>query len=590
MFPPFPILEELEDFFREDLSSVRILFSALPARYGAHATVLAGDIHLHPRTIASPWLLAHECAHLVQARRGRWRKERAAALEIEADEKANRFLGRHYPAIAMAPPRPCGTLLPRHPDAPPCAIWRWNGIAWVPVSATKNPQPNVPGFFIGQEYNDENGMYGVPPSPQEDLQHALEVPRGFGLDSQVEKARFVINLSTLMKNRQTFKGIIDRGNKTLEECCNITFFKGVLRCLDCVGVDVPVKFQFLQSLRATGSFSHETWVISVNREMIMRFLNTASEDEAKNLLVSIADSLYHESRHCEQVFRILQFMAGCGFPKAKIMEITDVPQQVVDLAWMNPLHLPATGWNPEALYAMRWFQSFFGVNAAARRQTLRDMQKVGLMLDTWRGMLYATKLQRSLGAFSGLKADEEVKRLTSGVMLLQDEYDVCDEEYRALAEEMDAWDVGGSVGSAMSGGNMQAFQTIGQHFEIGAAMGTGNNCLLDTLYQLANGITVSRPQNIETIRQVLVHAGFVVKGQMLDIYGAEGAQLLQALNIRIQVIQIIGGVAFAHPVIIGTGGPLHYVLHSGMHFVPLRPKGPQLATLQNSIFQIFKRR
>ncbi len=590
---PRPLIMRLEAFFQAELESVRLIRSNLPQLHGAHSLAWKGNIHVAPRTPVSAWLVAHEIAHVLQQRDGRWKGGGLAQmldLELEADEAAARFVNSYESALNAPPFRPARALTREYLRDVPCAIWRWNGRAWVPVAPTRNAPPRAPGFFVGQEYNDENGLYGIPPNPQRDLSNALALPDGFGLDSPIEKRRFVANMGAFLGAHDRLTRLLSTGRK-LEELCDATIFKALRRALDGGGGGCPVRFELIQSLSNAGSFSYTTWSISINRAFLEKFLASPDMQTRVSMVIELADTLYHEARHCEQVFRILRFLAGAGFERQRIAEITDAPQSVIGTACTTPLKLPAIGWTPAALQAMRWYHSFFGENAMSRRNTLRDAGQAERERATWMGALTATVLSKSGKIGAELREIEDrIKDQKSMVAFLDQWKDVLDDDYRELAEEADAWRIGGEIAGLMRL-NDEVMRTIAEYFEIGSATGVGNNCLLDTLYQLANNTTVSSQNNVDTMRQNLVETGIVLPGQMLDIYGAEGAHLLNALNMRIQVIQIVGGVAFAHPVVIGTGGPLHYVLHMGQHFVPLRLKPSQFQlTFQGKIFTTFKRR
>lgn len=109
---------------------------------------------------------------------------------------------------------------------------------------------------------------------------------------------------------------------------------------------------------------------------------------------------------------------------------------------------------------------------------------------------------------------------------------------------------------------------IDMEFHIGRASGSGNNCLLNTLYQLANNTTDENENLVDEMRDVLNTLGMAENSEMIDLYGGTGQQLAQEFNIRIQAYEIHGGNIIVHP-ILGTGGPVVRLLHAGHHFVPL---------------------
>ena len=125
----------------------------------------------------------------------------------------------------------------------------------------------------------------------------------------------------------------------------------------------------------------------------------------KNVMAGMADSIYHESRHAEQWYRIARLRAGEGLTANQLEKDLFIPGYIASAAFADPLK-PL---GPEArrvrsrqaveLYdqslkeAKDWYASVYGPGAAHREEVLGD---------------------------------------------IDNRYD----EYRALAEEVDAWAVG----------------------------------------------------------------------------------------------------------------------------------------------------
>ena len=94
----------MEEFFRRDLSSIRIHFSSLPERFGAMAFTHGTDIYLVPvwgklTSYEQLFLLGHELAHVVQqwkssfpaSTNGRVSKLSDGLMEAEADQVGHDF-------------------------------------------------------------------------------------------------------------------------------------------------------------------------------------------------------------------------------------------------------------------------------------------------------------------------------------------------------------------------------------------------------------------------------------------------------------------------------------------------------------------
>jgi hypothetical protein len=114
---------------------------------------------------------------------------------------------------------------------------------------------------------------------------------------------------------------------------------------------------------------------------------------------------------------------------------------------------------------------------------------------------------------------------------------------------------------------------IAERFMLGTSRSTGNNCLIHTLWQLANGRGTGSEEEIRGLRRALVEQGVALQGDMIDLYGMDGHNLLLNFlpphHFRIQVYQVTNnGDVIEHPVV-GTEGEIRYILHRGYHFTPL---------------------
>lgn len=135
-----------------------------------------------------------------------------------------------------------------------------------------------------------------------------------------------------------------------------------------------------------GQFSFSTWVIEISPNAAFR-----GKDKIKDLtadeVAAVVNTLHHESRHCEQWFRMARLMAGqrVGVPGSLFGEVIQllliaqeiqtkmgIPGNIALAAVMNPLY--ETG-DQESTEARAWFESVYGANAAYRNLMLSGLRK-----------------------------------------------------------------------------------------------------------------------------------------------------------------------------------------------------------------------
>lgn len=114
-----------------------------------------------------------------------------------------------------------------------------------------------------------------------------------------------------------------------------------------------------------------------------------------------------------------------------------------------------------------------------------------------------------------------------------------------------------------------------RRYKKGVGDGTGLNCLLDSICQVAYGPAQqkfggsNRKETVEKMRQALVSAGFTKFRRMLDIADAnEGQAILAELDINVVVfIEAQGAITSLH---LGrSGGPLHFLHFKNEHYSPV---------------------
>jgi hypothetical protein len=112
-----------------------------------------------------------------------------------------------------------------------------------------------------------------------------------------------------------------------------------------------------------GNFGFPTWTININQALVSRA--TLTPDQADQ----IANTFYHEGRHCDQWFRMARMRAGQGAQAADIARVMGIPNNVAVAAAANPI---AAG-TPEAAEVQVWWDSIYGSHHDARNATLKEL-------------------------------------------------------------------------------------------------------------------------------------------------------------------------------------------------------------------------
>ncbi len=199
--------------------------------------------------------------------------------------------------------------------------------------------------------------------------------------------------------------------------------------------DVPKVAFVLKDLGDdNGQLDFATWTLELNSERFKKGTPEAAD------LPGVARTVYHESRHADQWFRMARLQAGLKMKADDIEDKLGIPSSVVKEAVKNPLK----GDGPEAQEAKAWFESVYGSKADDRNKTLTDLDDFG------------TKYRDALAAKAKVDSDpsatdDDKKKAADLVAATKKRYDEIYAKYRALPEEADAWKLGLKVESGIAG-------------------------------------------------------------------------------------------------------------------------------------------
>lgn len=97
--------------------------------------------------------------------------------------------------------------------------------------------------------------------------------------------------------------------------------------------------RFSDELSATnpGRFVHEEWTMELNKRLF------AAKTLKPGQGAAIAEAVYHESRHAEQNYRIVQLLAGQKKSVEEIKKLTNIDSKTIALAYQQPIADGAAG-------------------------------------------------------------------------------------------------------------------------------------------------------------------------------------------------------------------------------------------------------
>jgi len=145
------LLAQLSDVFHENLTTLPVVASAIPACYGAQALTWGNAILVAPACFADGAtllpVLAHEAAHIVQARRSPRGEPEEDAIFINDPELESEAIEAARQAMANRSINICGRLPPR----------ARNIRAVIQPLIVNIGDHDIPNAFISDEFRAENG-------------------------------------------------------------------------------------------------------------------------------------------------------------------------------------------------------------------------------------------------------------------------------------------------------------------------------------------------------------------------------------------------------------------------------------------------
>jgi hypothetical protein len=120
-----------------------------------------------------------------------------------------------------------------------------------------------------------------------------------------------------------------------------------------------------------GQFDFATWKLDIGKPAFEKDDPTPAEK------ADMADTVYHESRHAEQWYRMAQFQASQGKSAQQISDDMGIPKKIADKAFADPLKKGSM----EALIAEGWNESVYGSRGAHRNKVLKELAASGTALE-----------------------------------------------------------------------------------------------------------------------------------------------------------------------------------------------------------------
>lgn len=196
---------------------------------------------------------------------------------------------------------------------------------------------------------------------------------------------------------------------------------------------VPIPgFGWDQTLRpALAIFNYQLWLVELLPGKWKLNVKSGEEDKFKKGVAKLADTIYHEHRHCEQWFRIARWLASGGWKVPNIMGLMRIPEGTVKIAVTQTAVLSPE----EQREASDWYQSVYAHAAAPK----------SFGEGTGAGNLNARDIILGPGQLKPLKPTAGQPLKPELVEISQMRQNAQYQQYRNLPEEEDAHAVGTAV-------------------------------------------------------------------------------------------------------------------------------------------------
>jgi hypothetical protein len=120
-----------------------------------------------------------------------------------------------------------------------------------------------------------------------------------------------------------------------------------------------------------GQFEFSSWSLDIGKPAFEADTPTPAEK------ADMADTIYHESRHAEQWYRMAQFQASQGKSAADIATDMGIPDTIAQQAFDNPVEKGSV----TELIAEGWNESVYGSKAKYRNKVLKELSASGTALE-----------------------------------------------------------------------------------------------------------------------------------------------------------------------------------------------------------------
>jgi hypothetical protein len=243
------------------------------------------------------------------------------------------------------------------------------------------------------------------------------VPDKTGIGARVAVSRFIEAAKKVQADWDALGTAKERGKAF-----------GVAANAELKAAGVPAVKVKVMKLGNAGSFDFSNWTLELGKPAFQGAKPSHGD------LMDVADTVYHETRHAEQWFRIARLQAGKGWTAWKIATKLSIPLKIAKAAVASKL----VGAGAEVTEASSWYESVYGTGRKHRRKTLRALPKT------------KEAAAKALAAYKKVAADPKASEAKKEAALEKlkaaaKEREEARKAYMALPEEADAWAVAGDV-------------------------------------------------------------------------------------------------------------------------------------------------